>query len=136
MPGETANRHFTRACRVRTGALTLILCLACAPALAQWVGLLKNTPAERFDEEDMRLFLDAARKAMSELPVNETIHWENPATGSKGDLTVRKIFEWKERPCREVGVRNEAGGRKGSSVQTLCRVDGKWRLVTQSELKK
>ena len=32
-------------------------------AAQNWVGILKNTPAERFDEEDLKLFLDASRKA-------------------------------------------------------------------------
>ena len=36
-------------------------------SLAQnWVGLLKNTPAERFDEEDLRIFMDTGRKALAE----------------------------------------------------------------------
>jgi len=137
MQNETANHwQFTRARRVRTVTLTLILCFACAPALAQWVGMLKNTPAERFDEEDLRLFLDAGRKTLNELPVGETIRWENPGTGSRGDLTLRKSFEWKQHPCREVGVHNEAGGRKASNVLNLCKIDGKWRIVSPSELKK
>ena len=137
MQNQTANRRpSTHASRVRAAALTLILCVAAAPALSQWVGVLKNTPAERFDEEDMRLFLEAARKAVNELPVNETARWENPATGSRGDLTVRKAFQWKERQCREVSVHNEAGGRKATTVNNLCRIDGKWRLVSPSELKK
>jgi surface antigen len=116
-------------------ALALTLCLSGTPAVAQWVSILKNGPAERFDEEDLRLFLEAARKAR-DAPVNETIRWENPATRANGDLTVRKIFQWKERPCREVAMRNEAAGRKANSVVNLCEIDGKWKLISPSELKK
>src|SRR5262245_55231154 len=114
-----------------TWALALTLCLSCVPALAQWVNILKSGPAERFDEEDLRLFLEAARKAR-DAPINETISWENPKTRANGDLTVRKIFQWKERPCRELALRNEAGGRKATSVVSLCEVDGKWKLVSPS----
>ena len=42
--------------------IALALAAASTTAAAQnWIGLLKNTPAERFEEEDIRLFLDAAR---------------------------------------------------------------------------
>ena len=97
------------------GITAFILALAASPALAQnWVGLLKNTPAERFDEEDLRLFLDNARKALNEGQDNQ----------SKG------------RPCKEVQLHNEAGGRKGDSKLSLCQVDGKWRLLSAQQLKK
>ena len=134
---EPDGTHFFRASLRAAGtwALALTLCLSCAPALAQWVSILKNGPAERFDEEDLQLFLEAARKAR-DAPVNETIRWENPKTRANGDLTVRKIFQWKDRPCREVALRNEAGGRKANSVVSLCEIDGKWKLVSPSELKK
>jgi surface antigen len=131
----TTSLHTASLRTAGTCALALILCLSCAPALAQWVSILKNSPAERFNEDDLQLFLEAARKAR-DAPVNETIRWENPATRANGDLTVRKIFQWKQRPCREVAMRNEAGGRKGNSVVNLCEVDGKWKLVSPSELKK
>ena len=37
-------------------------CVVANPAAAQsWTGLLKNTPAERFDDEDMRIFVAKSR---------------------------------------------------------------------------
>jgi len=119
------------------GITAFILALAASPALAQnWVGLLKNTPAERFDEEDLRLFLDTSRKALNEAPDNQTLSWENPKTRARGDITVLKSFESKGRPCKEVRVRNEAGGRKGDNKLSLCQVEGKWRLLSAQQLKK
>jgi hypothetical protein len=32
-------------------------------------------------------------------------------------------------------VRNEAAGRKGETQMTACQVDGKWRLLSSSQLK-
>ena len=48
--------------------LLFIALVAVAPAaIAQnWVSLLKNGPAERFDEEDLRIFMDTARKVLAE----------------------------------------------------------------------
>ncbi|HEU5296264.1 MAG TPA: RT0821/Lpp0805 family surface protein [Burkholderiaceae bacterium] len=109
----------------------------CAPALAQnWVGLLKNTPAERFNDEDLRLFLDASKKALSETPAGETVKWQNPVSGSRGELKVIKLFTWQDHPCRQIRVSNEAGDRKGSNVLNLCQVEGKWKVLSASELKK
>ena len=119
------------------GITAFILALAASPALAQnWVGLLKNTPAERFDEEDLRLFLDNARKALNEGQDNQKLSWENPKTRARGDITVLRSFESKGRPCKEVQLHNEAGGRKGDSQLNLCQVDGKWRLLSAQQLKK
>jgi len=108
-----------------------------ATASAQnWVGILKDTPAERFDEEDLRLFLDASRKALNESPDNQAQSWENPKTRAHGDITVLKSFESKGLPCKEVRVRSEAQGRKGDNKLNLCKKDDKWRLVGASQLKK
>ena len=111
--------------------------LASTQAAAQnWIGLLKNTPAERFDEEDLRLFLDHARKALNEAPDNQPVSWENPKTRHRGDLTVLRSFEYKSLPCKELRVRNEAQGRKGDNTFNLCKAEGKWRLLSASQLKK
>jgi surface antigen len=120
--------------------LVLLLAAAlavCPPAAAQnWIGLLKNTPAERFDEEDLRLFLDHARKALNEAPDNQPMSWENPKTRHRGELTVMRSFEYKGLPCKELRVRNEAQGRKGDNTFNLCKADGKWRLLSASQIKK
>jgi surface antigen len=114
----------------------LVLGAASPVANAQWVALLKNGPAERFDDEDLKIFLDTARKALAEGKDNETLSWENPKTSSRGEITVLRRFEWKTHPCKEVKVHNEAQGRKGTNDFKLCQVDGKWRLLSTSQTKK
>ena|SRR5687767_15687414 len=117
--------------------LAVALLAAVLPAGAQnWVGLLKNGPAERFDEEDLRLFMDTARKALNEGADNQTTSWENPKTKARGEVTVVRRFEWKKNPCRELKVHNEAQGRKGDSTFNLCQVEGKWRLLSSSQVPK
>jgi len=115
----------------------VLIAAATPPALSQnWVGLLKNTPAERFEEEDLRLFMDTGRKALNEGQDNQKLSWENPKTRARGDITVLRSFESKGRPCKEVQLHNEAGGRKGDSKLSLCQVEGKWRLLSAEQLKK
>jgi hypothetical protein len=113
------------------------LVLLCVPAAAQnWVGLLKNTPAENFNEEDLKLFLDASRKALNDTPAGETVNWQNPVSGSRGELKVVKLFTWQDHPCRQIRVSNETVDRKGSNTLNLCKVVDKWKLLSPSDLNK
>ena len=119
-------------------ALLLAALVVASPMVAaqNWVGLLKNTPAERFDEEDLRIFMGTGRKALAEAADNETVKWENPKTRARGEITVVRRFEWKSLPCREVRVYNEAQGRKGNSTFHLCQADGRWRALAPSQVPK
>ena len=117
--------------------LTIVLALVAAPVAAQnWVGLLKNGPAERFDEEDLRIFMDTARKVLAEGKDNEKVSWSNPKSSARGDITVLRSFEWKANPCKEVRIQNQAQGRKGDVTFGMCSVDGKWRVLSSSQMKK
>lgn len=120
---------------VARACLPLLLCIGTRPAAAQgWIGLLKNTPAEQFDDEDLRLFMDASRRALDETPERGTVSWENPATKSRGEVTVLSIFTWETHACRRLKVANQARGRKSSHVISLCRIDDRWRVVNASQL--
>jgi len=122
--------------RIVIAALVVAATLASPQAAAQaWIGLLKNTPAERFQEDDLQMFLEHARKALNEAPDNQPVSWENPKTRARGDVTVMRSFEYKGLPCKELRVRNEAQGRKGDNTFNLCNADGKWRLLSSSQLK-
>jgi surface antigen len=109
--------------------LLFVFALASSAASAQFVALLKNSPAELFDDMDLRIFLDAARRTLDEGAENQTVAWRNPDTGHGGDFTVTKRFESNGRQCRVLRVRNEAQGRKSDMSHNLCMVDGRWRLV-------
>ena len=120
--------------------LTALLGAACAliaPGVAaqNWVNLLKNTPAEYFDDEDLRLFLDAARKTLDQAPDNQPVTWENPKSRNRGEMTVLRTFVSKGNSCKEVRVRNESRGRKSDNRRILCKVDERWRLVSEAQLK-
>jgi surface antigen len=119
------------------GLCVAALAIGALPVAAQnFHGLMKDSPAEKFNDEDMRLFNQAAAKALTEAAVGETVRWENPVSQNRGEMQVQKIFTWKDHPCRQVRVRNQAGDRKASNSLNVCRVSDKWRLVSPSELKK
>jgi hypothetical protein len=118
-------------------AVALLAFCALAPANAHaqnWVSLLKNSPAEFFDDEDVKLFLTAARGALDGVDDNQVRGWRNPRSGHHGDATVLRRFDSKGRPCKELRVRNEAQGRKSDERFDLCSIEGRWRLLGKSQL--
>ena len=124
--------------KLLTATLFATACALAAPGAAaqNWVTLLKNTPAESFDDEDLRLFLDTARKVLDGgTPENEPMTWENPKSRNRGEMTVLRSFDSKGRACKEVRVRNESRGRKSDNRRILCKVDERWRLISEAQLK-
>lgn len=124
---------------VRRAGVALLLALAAVPVVAQegWIALFRNTPAEKFDDEDIQLFIGATRQALSDAtPEHGKVSWANPKTSNRGDVTVQQVFTWQQHPCRKLEILNEAKGRKGTKTMSLCQVEGKWRAVTASQLAK
>jgi len=105
------------------------LLVASTAAGAQFVALLKNSPAELYDDMDLRIFLDTARRVHDQGEVDQAVAWTNPDTGHGGEFTVLKRFESQGRQCELLRVRNEAQGRKSDMRHNLCMVEGRWRLV-------
>ncbi len=110
--------------------------LACGPALAQVAGgLFRGGPIEVFDEADTRLMMESAYQALDRPTVdNQAIGFENPNTRHRGDVTVLRAFDSRGRTCKELQVHTEAQGRKGDNKLYFCSVEGKWRLVGDSQL--
>ena len=122
--------------RIGLGILITAIAFFASPAFAiNWIPVLKNTPAERFDVEDLQLFLEAGRKALNDTAENKPVTWENPKTKAGGEVTVLKTFEWNGQPCKNVRVRNHVEGRKNDVTLNACRVDNRWKLVTPAHLK-
>jgi len=121
---------------MRVLVFVLSLCVSAPAATQVWIPMLKNTPAERFDEDDLRIFMDLARKALDQGKENETLSWENPKTRHGGDVTVLRSFEWKGYGCKEVRINNRAEGRQAENHLNWCKVEGKWRLVSDAQIGK
>ena len=116
--------------------ILLAAALVSASALAQsWRSMLRNTPAERFQDEDWAVFLKQVYKTLDDAPENQPVTWERAETRRHGVLTVLRSYESKGRRCRELRVQNEGDGRKADNTFNLCSVDGKWRLVAAPQPK-
>jgi len=116
--------------------LALLFALAAigSPADAQMGPLARNSPYERFNDKDTRIFEEYRNKALDEAPDQQTMSWENPDTKHRGDFTILKTVKKDGNTCREMRMRTEADGRKGDAVLNWCKIDGKWRLLGQSQM--
>ena len=114
--------------------------LACAIALAApaqatgWVVVLKNTPAEDFNDEDIKQFLMAAVKLLNapgEGPAAD-VAWNNPESGSGGHFKeLSRSLDAAGHACRRLrlGVYSK---QKSESIATwtVCRGDdGRWKVT-------
>ncbi|MET0349938.1 MAG: hypothetical protein ABW067_09130 [Rhizobacter sp.] len=117
----------------RVAVAALLLCGGVLSAQASgWVMLLKNTPAEVYDEEDLQLFLAAAGKAVA-AEDSQVIDWSNPATGSGGSFKpLGAAPSVKGLPCKKVRMTVYAKKRPQKSARiTACKTpENKWKLAT------
>jgi surface antigen len=119
----------------RRALLAAALVLASLPAAsAGWVMLLSKTAAEKFQEEDLRMFLEAARDALNAEGPPKTVEWSNPANSTGGSFLVIGDSVRNGMPCRRLRFSTYAPGYpnppKGSTTWTACKAaDGKWKLA-------
>ena len=86
-----------------------------------------------FNDEDMRLFLDAIRKTLAAPGPPEPVEWANPASGAGGSLLVvaqPKVTGFDE--CRRVRATAFSRRQKGKpATWTACKDPaGQWKLVS------
>jgi hypothetical protein len=99
---------------------------------AGWISILKDTPAERFDDEDLQMFLAAARTALNAEGPPKPVPWSNPATGSGGSfLELSHSTGAAGAPCKRLKISTYAKKYSERSANyTLCKsAQGKWQFV-------
>jgi surface antigen len=111
------------------------LVAACTTAAAAgWVMLLKDTPAQKFQEEDLRMFLEAARDALNAEGPPKPVQWSNPKNGTGGSFLVIGESTREGMPCRRLRFSTYAPGYpnppKSSTTWTACKnAEGRWKLA-------
>jgi surface antigen len=119
----------------RALGLAFLLGLSLPLHAAGWIAVLKDTPAERFDEEDLGLFAAAAKSALNAGDGAQPVVWSNPSTGSGGSFTElgHSVGKGGE-PCKRMRISVYARQRPERSVTwTACRDGtGHWQLLKAS----
>jgi surface antigen len=115
------------------GVVAIGLIGACtAVAAAGWVSVLKGTAAESFQDEELRMFLDAARQALNSEGPPKPVDWANADHSIGGSfLVVGESVGSGGVPCKRVRFSTYAPNyRKSTSTWTACKSsDGRWHLA-------
>ena len=128
-------RNVARARRWWRALVYATLAFACIPAGATgWVMLLARTPAEKFQEEDLRMFLEAGRDALNAEGPPKTVEWSNEKNQTGGSFLVIGDSVRNGLPCRRIKFATYGPGYpnppKMWSTWTACKTaDGRWKLA-------
>ena len=120
--------------RARPWLLGLALLVPCVPAgAAGWIKLLSKTPAEKFEEDDLQMFLTAARDALNAEGPPKTVEWANEKNRTGGSFLVIGESTRNGLPCKRLRFSTYAPGYPNppttSTTWTACKVDGRWKLA-------
>jgi len=119
-------------------ALRALACAALAvayiPADATgWVKLLSRTAAEQFQEDDLKMFLEAGRDALNAEGPPKTVEWSNPKNQTGGSFLVVGETTRQGLPCRRIKFATYAPGYPNPpkiwTTWTVCKVDDRWKVA-------
>jgi surface antigen len=122
--------------RLPACALAVLLAITVLPAAAAgWGAVLSRGPVVDFNDEDMRLFLEAIRTTLGADGEPQPVEWSNPASGAGGTLRVvgrPQVAGFKE--CRRVQATVHSRRQTGKpATWTACKDPaGQWKLVSAS----
>jgi surface antigen len=99
-----------------------------------WVALLSKTAAEKFQEEDLQMFLETARDALNAEGPPKPFDWSNPKNGTGGSFLVIGDSTRNGMACRRLRFSSYAPGYpnppKATTTWTACKnAEGKWKLA-------
>jgi surface antigen len=113
-----------------TPTLLLLIGLYLPSVQALHLKWLEFSPVKYFTEKDWELLRHAARTALNDKANGESVKWRNEQSGHSGSLTPISRLEVDGMPCRDLMIRNFAGGVNGGGTYRLCRMqDGDWKLL-------
>ena len=110
-------------------AAVLVAGLAIGPG-AVWAfntAFLRDTPVMYFNAKDWTLFTETLNRALNDGADGAASAWENPSTGSRGEITPLDKREVNGTTCRNTRVVTSSQGFTARSEYLLCRAaDGEW----------
>jgi surface antigen len=117
----------------RTLAALIIVAASPLAAASGWGALLRNSPAVDYNDEDLRLFLEAAKTALDATGPPQPVEWSNASSGAGGRFVVlgpAKVKNFDE--CKRVRSTMHSKKQKGyPTTWTACKdTTGRWGVVS------
>jgi hypothetical protein len=99
------------------------------------LGFLKDAPITRFTGPDLEMFQSNLTAALEQNADGSHRRWDNPNTGSSGQIAVINSFAHDSKRCRRVRISNRARGYAEAKTDAVfCQeTDGQWKLLPPSK---
>ncbi len=96
-------------------------------------GYMSGVPSSAMTSGDWDAFQSAAQSLLNQMPstIGQSQDWQGPS-GAHGKLTIDKIYERKDLPCRTVSAlfNGKSGNGGRSYTLNVCRdAQGDWKLL-------
>ena len=114
--------------RLLVAALWLAAVASPGIARSSNLGFLKDAPITRFTGPDLELFQSNLTAALEQNADGSTRRWENPNTGSAGQIAVINSFAQDSKRCRRTRISNRARGYAEAQTDAVfCKeANGRW----------
>ncbi len=108
----------------------ILLLLFSSGVLGVNLKALEYSPVRYFTEEDWTLARSTASQALSEGESGKSYRWDNERSGSYGSLSPISDEIVDGRRCRDLVIRNFAGGVNGGGTYRFCQMEeGSWKVL-------
>jgi hypothetical protein len=99
------------------------------------IGFLKDAPITRFKGADLEMFQSNLKGALEQTADGDIRRWENPKTGSFGEVAIISSFMHDDKRCRRTRISNRARGYAEAKTDAVfCRqADGQWKVLPPSK---
>jgi surface antigen len=99
------------------------------------IGFLKDTPLTRFSGPDQALLETNVTEALNSTADGEVRHWQNPNTGSSGEIAILKSLDQQGKRCRQTRITNRARGYSEAKTDFLfcLEPDGRWKVASPAK---
>lgn len=99
------------------------------------IGFLEDAPLTRFTGPDREMFGKNLNTALEQNADGEVRRWQNPDTGSAGEIELVRSFTQDSKRCRGVRISNRARGYAEARTDAVfCReTDGRWKVLLPSK---
>lgn len=114
--------------RLLVAAVWLVTVASPDIAAGSNLGFLRDAPITRFTGPDLEMFQSNLTAALEQNADGSTRRWENPNTGSSGQIAVINSFVQDSKRCRRTRISNRARGYAEAQTDAVfCKdADGRW----------
>ncbi|MES9972036.1 MAG: RT0821/Lpp0805 family surface protein [Candidatus Thiodiazotropha sp.] len=94
------------------------------------LNFLKHSPARHFTKQDWEIAKTATRDILENHNLGESVVWDNPDSGSSGNLIIKRVGKSSGKLCKRLQITNRVKGQEHISSHVFCKqTDGKWKAV-------